>query len=161
MKNSSVFRTKEQELERLVREIEDVKSSIREIEATVTRIERHVRRAFDAPLRPKDKVPNKKLVEKTAASDGMPTISADEARAIFNDLSLLFNDGQRAIAHERLQSMSIPDLRFLARELGVTFRSRPSRKSLCTGIMGRLNERAMLSKNVNLTRPRAASDTGM
>ncbi len=161
MSNGSVFRTKEQELERLVQEIEDIKSSVREIGSAVSRIERHVKRAFDVPVRPKGKVSNKKLMETTASRVETPTISAKEARAVFNDLSVLFNDGQRAVAHDKLQNMPVPDLRALAHELGVTFRSRPSRKSLCTGIMGRLNERAMLSKNVNLTRPQAGNDTGV
>ena len=161
MNNSSVFRTREQELERLVQEIEDVKISLKGIGATVSRIERHVRRAFDIPVQPKAKVPRRKSAETTAVRDETPTVSADEALAVFDDLSGLFQDGQRAAAHDRLQHMPIPDLRVLAHELGITSRSHPSRNSLCTGIMGRLNERAMLSKNVNLTRPRAASDTGM
>jgi hypothetical protein len=50
--------------------------------------------------------------------------------------------------------MPIPDLKVMAHELGVTFRSKPSRKDLSVGIRGRISESVMLSKNVNTTQPR-------
>ena len=158
MNNSSVFRTKNQELERLLGQIDDIKTAVKEIGTTVSRIERHVRRAFDVPSQPKNNGPRKRPVEKPTLGDGTPTISGNQARDLFDDLSILFSDGQRAVAHEKLQDMSLPDLRLLAHELGVAFRSRPSRKNLCDGIIGRLNERAMLSKNTNLTPPQASSN---
>lgn len=155
--NNVAFRSKEEELERLLKEIEAVKSTVKEIGATVARIERHVKRAFDVPkLHPK-KASTKKKHEPTNGQDSTPRISAKEARAIFDDLSVLFDESQSDAIEDRLQKMAIPDLRILASELGVTLRSRPSKKSLCSGIIGRLNERKMLSRNVNLTQPQSTA----
>lgn len=161
MSDKGGFRTRKQELERLVREIEDVKNNVRDISATVSRIERHVRRAFDVPVPPKDTVSRKKGSETTNARGETPTISTDDALGIFDDLAVLFSGGQAAMAQERLDQMSAPDLRLLAHELGVTFHSRPSRKSLCSGIIRRLHERALLSKNINILRPQASGETGV
>jgi hypothetical protein len=42
--------------------------------------------------------------------------------------------------------MSIPDLKLIAHELGVSFSSKPSRKGLHAGIRGRISESVMLSR---------------
>ena len=157
MSNGNAFRSKEQELERLVQEIADVKCAVREISVAVGRIERHVRRAFEIPKPSREKASKEKNLEGVETRGEAPTISPEEALKIFDDLSVLYGEGRGTVAEDMLQKMSIPDLRLLARELGVTFRSRPSKKSLCSGIIGRLNEKAMLSKNVNVTRPRTES----
>ena len=155
--NNVAFRNKEEELERLVQEMEAVKNTIKEIGATVARIERHIKRAFDVPKPSPKRAPPKKKHEPTNGQDATPTISAKEAQAIFDDLSVLFDESQGDAIKDRLQKMAIPDLRILANELGVTLRSRPSKKSLCSGIIGRLNERKMLSRNVNLTQPQSSA----
>ena len=155
MKNEGAFRTREQELERLIQEIADVKCAVGEISATVNRIERHVRRAFDLPKPSRGKSGRADSAKTEEPREETPTISPDRALKIFDDLSNLTCDGQGVAAEGRLQQMPIPDLRILAHELGITFRSRPSKKTLCLGIIGRLNERAMLSKNVNITQPQS------
>jgi hypothetical protein len=45
----------------------------------------------------------------------------------------------------------------MAHELGVSFSSKPSRKTYTSGIIGRVNESVMLSRNTNLTQPRSQS----
>ena len=47
--------------------------------------------------------------------------------------------------------MTVPDLKMMTHELGVAFPAKPSKKALFSGIIGRLNEREMLSKNVNIS----------
>ena len=151
--SKTAFRDQREELERLVQEIESIKSTIKEVGATVSRIERHVRRAFDVPKPSKEKRHGKKCYEPTKTQLATPAISPNEALKVFDELSVLFAEGQGAGIEARLQKMTTPDLQLLARELGVPLRSRPSKKSLCSRIVGRLNERAMLSKNVNITQP--------
>ncbi len=51
----------------------------------------------------------------------------------------------------KLQKMLSPDLKLMAYELGVTSSTKASKKALHKGIIGRLNERKMLSKNINVT----------
>jgi hypothetical protein len=77
--------------------------------------------------------------------------------AIFDELKSLslLTDNEQAV--ERLEQMSIPNLKIIAHELGVTFKSKPSKRSLVSAIRGRLNESLLLSKNVNVTQPRSAT----
>lgn len=159
MKNDNTFRTTEQELEKLFREIADVRTAIREIGATINRMERHVRRAFDPP-----KTSPRKAAPKRGSDTGIirgekPATSAKEALGMFDDLAALFAQGKRVDVQSRLERMSVSELQLLAHELGVVHRSRPSRNLLCSGITRRLHERNLLSKNVNVTRPLAEGMT--
>ena len=149
---SDTFRSKDEELERLVREIDDIKISIKNVSATLGRIERHVRMAFAIPKQ-SNGGGRKARVESTKQNSDVPAISAEEALTIFDDLSALFSQGKEDMAHDRIWQLHIPDLRILAHELGVAFRSRPSKRELCSGIIRRINERSMLSRNVNTSTP--------
>jgi WD40 repeat protein len=55
----------------------------------------------------------------------------------------------------KLQDMGMPDLKLMAHELGLSFASKQSCKVLVSGIIGRVNESLMLSRNTNLTQPRS------
>ncbi len=78
-------------------------------------------------------------------------MTREEALSLFDELSVVFRKEGPQEAKKRLGSMTVPDLKFMAHELGVTFSTKPSKKALFSGIVGRLNEREMLSKNVNIT----------
>ena len=149
MNSNTAFRSKEEELERFMREIEAVKNSVKDAIATLNRIERHMRRVFEIPQQPNGAAAKKRAPGSVKSRSEKPTISSDEALDVFDDLSALFDDGQAEAAQNRLQRMHVPDLRLVAQELGVTFPSRPSKRSLCSAIVRRINERSMLSKNVN------------
>lgn len=151
MKRNGSFRSKEEELERLVKELETVKNSIKDASATLNRIERHMRRVFAIPQQPNGASATERSASSAKSRSQAPTISSAEALTIFDELSVLFDEGQGDAAHVRLQQMHVPDLRVVADALGVSFRSRPSKPSLCSAIVRRINERAMLSKNVNAT----------
>ncbi len=146
----NVFRSKEEELQRLIQEISEVKSQLKEISSSVGRIERHVKRSFGIPPKPKatkiflSKGNRKQDKEK-------PSISPEQSLKIFDELSAIWDREKPQAVEERLQEMSIPDLKIIAQELGITFPSKPSKKLLFSGIIGRLNETAMLSKNINNT----------
>ena len=156
--SNAPFRNEKEELEHLVQEIEAVKNTIREIGVTVSRIERHVKRAFDVPKLSKERDLRKKCHEPTKVQTETPTMSANEVLMVFDELSILFGEGQGPTVEDRLEKMTIPDLQLLANQLGVTFRSRPSKKRLYSGIIRRLNERRMLSKNTNITRPQSRGE---
>jgi hypothetical protein len=60
---------------------------------------------------------------------------------------------------DRLGQMSIPDLKLMAHELGVSFSSKPSRKNLHAGIRGRISESVMLSPTRTGAAPLADRET--
>ena len=149
MTNSSAFRTKEEELGRLVKEIEEVRNNMKEASAALNRIERHMRRVFAIPQQANGGAAKRRVVGSAKSRLEVPTMSSGEALTVFDELSALFDDGKAEAAQDRLEQMHVPDLRLVAQELGVTFGSRPSKRTLCSAIIRRINERSMLSKNVN------------
>jgi hypothetical protein len=143
------FRDRDQELEHLGRQLHDIKEALREIAARVSQIERHVKRAFGiARLPGQVSAPRPKSAD---TAQDRPTISPEQVRPIFDELVQSWKDGSPERAESRLQAMSIADIKLMAHELGVSFSSKPSRKSLVAGITGRVNESMMLSRNSNLT----------
>lgn len=150
MSETSAFRSKEEELQRLTQEIVDIKSTLKEISTAVGRIERHVKRSFGVPDKPKR---SKKPAggRTTRPPNELPTITPEEALSLFDKLSVTFREEGPQEVEKRLQSMTVPNLKIMAHELGVTFPAKPSKKAFFLGITGRLNEREMLSKNVNIT----------
>lgn len=151
MSDKSMFRNKEEELQHLTQEIADIKSVLKEISTAVGRIERHVKRSFGVPekARSSEKQPSSHRTARSAQE--LPTMTSEGVLSLFDDLSVTFhNEGSQEV-EKKLQSISVPDLKLIAHELGISFSTKPSRKTLYSGIIGRLNERAMLSRNVNVT----------
>lgn len=160
MNEQNVFRSKKEELERLTQEIVEMKLAMKEMSSSLARIERHVKRSFGIPPKSKSSVKSKPRQNSTARKKEEPTITPEEALRMFDELSENWDNENPPLIEGKLQEMTIPNLKLMAHELGVTFKSKPSKKALCAGIMGRLNERAMLSRNVNITSPRSANDEG-
>lgn len=153
MNEQNIFRNKGEELERLTQEIADLKSTMKEMASSLVRIEKHVKRSFGIPPKSKSSVKSKPRQKSTARKKEEPTIAPEEALRLFDELSENWDNEKPALIEGKLQEMTIPNLKLMAHELGVTFKSKPSKKTLCARIMGRLNERAMLSMNVNVTSP--------
>ena len=63
MTNSSAFRSKEEELARLVKEIAEIRNNMKEDSAALHRIERHVKRVFEIPQQAKASQVNLKAAE--------------------------------------------------------------------------------------------------
>jgi hypothetical protein len=84
-----------------------------------------------------------------------PTISAEQAIAVFDGWVRTWKERAPGRVDARLQEMPLPDLKLIAHELGLAFASKPSRKALASGIIGRINVSLMLSQNTNLTSSRA------
>lgn len=147
MSSENFFRTPEEELARLNKELEETRAVLREAVARLSQIERHVKRAFGIQSTPKVAPPKSK-----EPGSEKPSISSEEALALFRDLTDLSRDRGIATVEERLGHMSIADLKLMSHELGVPL-SKPTRNSLHTGIRGRVRESEMLSRNQNVTIP--------
>ena len=151
MTDENVFRSKDEELEKLLREISEIKAAIKDISSAVARIERHVKRSFDIASNPKSAKQGAQPREGRKGTLEKPSITPQQALELFDELSSKWDRSNPQVIEKQLQEIAVADLKLLAHELGIAFKNKPSRKSLCSGIVGRLNERAMLSKNMNIS----------
>jgi len=151
MSSENVFRSRDEELARLNRELAEIRGIIREATSRLGQIERHVKRAFGVQEGSKSPPPGQK-----EAGSERPSISPEASLDLFRELTDLSREQGSSAVEDRLGRMSIPDLKFMAHELGVSFSSKPSRKNLHAGIRGRISESVMLSPK----RPGPASPTG-
>ena len=154
--NQQPFRSRDEELAHLGRQMADVREALREIAVRMNQIERHVKRSFgvsNLPGQTKSKGPRRPA----SGAPEQPTMSADEAISAFGDLVRTWKEQSPERVESRLQELGTPDLKLIAHELGLSFASKPSRKALGAGIVGRINESIMLSRNTNLTSPRSES----
>ena len=153
MTEQDFFRSKEEELQRLTQEIAELKATMKEMATSLSSIERHVKRSFGIPPKTKSPAKNKPARKTTDQKREEPTITPEEALKLFDKFSEYWDADNPSLVKDKLQEMTLSNLKLMAHELGVTFKRKPSKKTLCEGIMGRLNERAMLSRNVNITPP--------
>lgn len=151
-----MFRTPEEEVKELARELRELKEVLREILNKATQIEARARRTFPAafPKAPESRPPALKLTDP-------PTISPQEALRLYDDLVLMAKHGNKEEVQRRLETMGLPDLALLARELGVSLgKSKPSRKALLKGVLGRINESMMLSTSSLRQRSERTGESG-
>jgi hypothetical protein len=140
MNSDNVFRTREEELAKLNSELAEIRGVMRDATARLSQIERHVKRAFGVKDSPKQPPSRPK-----EPGGEQPSISPEEALEQFREMTDLSREKGSAAVEDRLSEMSIPDLKLMAHELGVSFSSKPSRKNLHAGIRGRISESVMLS----------------
>lgn len=137
-----MFRTPEEEVKELVKEIRELKDVLREISSKVAHIEARSKRAFPAAFPKASHGPRPAAPKITDP----PTISQNEALKLYDDLVVLAKQGDKGEVKQRLEKMALPDISLLSRELGVSLgKSKPSRKVLINGVLGRINESMMLS----------------
>jgi len=154
MNSDNVFRTREEELARLNSELAEIRGLLRDATTRLGQIERHVKRAFGIKETPKQPPARPK-----EAGGEQPSISPGEALEQFRELTDLSREKGSTAVEDRLGQMSIPDLKLMAHELGVSFSSRPSRKNLHAGIRGRISESVMLSPSHTGPAPSAGLET--
>lgn len=151
---SDEFRTPPQELQHLLEQIAEVKVTLRDLAGRLAQIEQHVKRAFRLPQslnrRPSGPRPPRPPLPP-------PTLSAAEALRLFDELPPLLESHGRESVERRLEGLEIPDLRLMVQELGAPLPSKPSRRALTAAVLGRANESLLLSRNRNITVPRAKS----
>lgn len=155
-----MFRTTEEEIRELVKELRELKDVLRGIAGKVTQIEARAKRAFPAAFPQKTPGPKSPALKLTDP----PTISAKEALRFYDELVLLAKHDNKGEVQERLEKMALPDLSLLSRELGVSLGKRkPSRKVLINGVLRRINESMMLSTSSfrqRSERPEGGGDGG-
>jgi len=152
MNENDLFRDPIQELDRLREDLDQIKGLLRDIAQRMGQIERHAKRAF-IPIKREPKTSTVASRKRRTAHEEPPTIDAQQALGLFDELkAILASDGYQ-IVMTKLEKMSTPNLKLMARELGLTFKSKPSKKILGHKILGRMNESVMLSTNVNLSQP--------
>jgi len=155
MNSDNIFRTREEELAKLNSELAEIRGLLRDAATRLGQIERHVKRAFGIRESPKQPAPRPK-----EAGSEQPSISPEEALDEFRELTDLSREKGSPAVEERLGQMSIPDLKLMAHELGVSFSSKPSRKNLHTGIRGRISESVMLSPGRGEPLPSSDRESG-
>ncbi len=155
--NETKFRDKHQELEHLIQELKQTKDLLKDIASRMTQIERHVTRAF-IPLPVNSRSSRNLRSDRSSKPSGQATITEQQALAFFDELKALSVSNRNELAVQKLEQLSISDLKLVAHELGLTFKSKPSKRNLISRIQGRLNESLLLSKNVNVTQPRSATN---
>lgn len=154
--NQEPFRDRNEELENLGRQITDVREALREIAVRMSHIERHVKRSFGVtrlPGRPSPKERN----QPAGSSAALPSMSPEQAMSAFDGLVAMWKEQSPERVDSRLRDMATADLLLMAHELGISFPGKPSRNALAGGIVGRINESILLSRNTNLTLARSES----
>jgi hypothetical protein len=154
--NQQPFRNRDEELAHLGRQMADIREALREIAGRVNQIERHVKRSFGVSHLP-GQVATKGAKRRADDAPEHATMSAEEAMTTFDGLVRTWKEQSPEQVETRLHEIEPADLKLMARELGLSFASKPSRKALTAGIVGRINESIMLSRNTNLTPARSES----
>lgn len=146
---NDAFRTPPEELRRLQEQIAEAKEALREILARLNQIERHARRVFPSPQKPRSMTDANREISPPSSS-----LNAAQALRVFDDLAETWRQSGHEAVEEQVAKFPPADLIVLARELGLPI-GRPSKKRLTQKILGRVKESVLLSKNVNVTRPRS------
>ncbi len=148
MNSDNFFRTSDEELVRLNRELAETRELLRDGLARLNQIERHLKRAFGGKVNSTKEHPKPREL-----GSEHPAISPEEALDLFRELTDLSREKGSLAVEDSLERMTIADLKLMARELGISFSSKPARRNLHAGIRGRISESVMLSQNRNVTAP--------
>jgi hypothetical protein len=138
----SEFRTPEQEVFKLLDECAELRMTLKTISAQIGRMENRVKRAFPtAAAQARSQKVGSTRSTKT-------TITPEEALAEFDRVVGLAASGDNKEAERILEGKSAPDLRVIAKELGVTFsKSKPSIKAMREAIFGKIRESILLARH--------------
>lgn len=157
-----MFRTPEEELKELVKELRELKNLLRDISSKVASIEKRAKRAFPDAFT--QDLPD----SATTAPDikDSSILSAEEAQKLYDDLVRLAKQDKIEEVRSHLEAMAHPNLNVLYRELGITSRKRnPSVKVMIDGVLKRINESLLLStssfrQGSDSSEKRVYTDTG-
>src|SRR5262245_47222214 len=135
MSDASAFRTPAEEAALIREELGQLRDLLREIAARLTQIERHTKRAFGGgpTVASEARKPRSR-----SRPESPPTLDSKQAAGLFDELVMLQRSSGRGVVTRRLDSLELPDLRFLASELGLPLGNNPSRKSLTPAVLGRV-----------------------
>ncbi len=149
MNDDKLFLDSQEELKYLCDNIVEMKLQLKEMATKLGQIERHAKRSFGSSSITA-KTQNKRFIK--GSNNEQPTVNSKQALELFDELALDYHKNKGDFEN-KFSKIVIPNLKLMARELGITFRSKPSRKMLFSAIKGRINERILLSENTNIMRP--------
>jgi hypothetical protein len=145
MNSENMFHSAEDVAKELAQEIREFKEVLRDISKKLGQLETRAKRAFPSAFPPA--LPRKQRREESSIAE-QPTLSPEEALRVYDELVQLAKRNSRDQAQQRLESMGLPDLALLCKELGVSLgKKKPSRPALIAGVVGRLSESVMLSSS--------------
>jgi hypothetical protein len=140
--SDSEFRTSEQEVLKLLEECAELKTMLKAISAQIGRMEKRVKNAFPTL----GEQARSRKVAGTHSSKA--SITPEEALAEFDRIVRTAASGDSKQAERILESKSAPDLRVIAKELGVSFpKSKPTIKAMREGIFGKIRESILLARH--------------
>jgi hypothetical protein len=144
-----------EEVGKVLEEISEAKEALRRISEHLRQIERHVQRAFPPAARSAaDMAKDVTRKRQPSRERQTPSMTSPDASALFDTLSDLLRSGSGRLVEKRLLELREPDLKLLAREIGIPS-SRASKREIAYSVIRRINERLMLSQNRNVTAPRS------
>jgi len=138
----SEFRTREQEVLKLLEECADLRTTLKAISGQIGHMEKRLKNAFPT-LAEQARSRKVAITRSTKAS-----ITPEEALAEFDRIVGLAASGDNKQAERALESKSAPDLRVIAKELGISFaKSKPTVKAMREGIFGKVRESILLARH--------------
>lgn len=144
MSKDTGFRTPEEEVLKFLEECAEIRQALKTISAQVGRIETRAKRAFPT-LTVARPARERKIV---GVNSTKASITSEEALVEFDRIVGLASSGSSDEAERTLKSKSAPDLRVIAKEVGVTFtKGKPSLKALREAIFGKIRESVLLSRH--------------
>lgn len=153
-----MFRTPDEEARELAREIREFKDVLREISRKLGQIETRVKRVFPAAFPSSSAGGSRPATPKLSDP---PTMSPQEVLSLYDGLVKMAREGNKPEVQRQLETIGLPDLALLSRELGVSLgKSKPSRKVLLNGVLGRVSESMMLSTSSLRQRTEKGVGTG-
>jgi hypothetical protein len=145
MNEGSMFHSPEEVAKELAQEIREFKEVLRDISRKLGQMETRAKRAFPSAFPP---APRRRASKGESTVAEQPTLSPDDALRVYDELVQLARANSRDQVQQRLESMGLPDLALLCRELGVSMgKKKPSRPALIAGVIGRVSESVMLSSS--------------
>lgn len=136
------FRTPEQEVLKFLDECAELRQTLKTISAQLSRMEMRMKLAFPGVM---EQLQERKAGMKRSSA---ASITPEEALSEFDRIVRMAASGASQEAQRTIEKMSTPDLLFLAKELGVSFRkSKPSVKATREAIFGKVRESILLSQH--------------
>jgi hypothetical protein len=135
---------KDTQIEHLLNELYELRVALAEIGRKVSKMDSAVKRAFPNVIAPRAVAAKR---DKITAGDPS-TINREEALSFFDQLRDVAAAGGTEAALRKLDSLSIANLAFLAKELGATVGTKkPSRRVLANEVLGRVRQSIMLRQH--------------
>lgn len=141
----------EVQIDHLLDDLFELRTAIREMSQKLARIEAIVKRAFPGAVAPREMTAKR---DKAAVGD-RPTLSEAQALAYFDEVRAIVANSGAESGIRKLDTLSVVDLAFLAKELGVSMgKSKPSRQKLTNEVLGRVRQSLMLRQHTPVSTTR-------